>query len=317
MRYGGDMAPGAMTSRRDNVPEDSSLRGHLSSMPPLQSSGTLQGHQIVFDKYPWHLKEVPICFNSTLCPSEANNTWDYYFDYLTDVDVRSFVLGGYAIRKSRIAADPEFYPPWNKTGFNELRRRVDAVGGRILADLGVYGDKTFDKKAFLGSAAKFTEDYRVDGFQLKVSFWDSDVIPPLKEAFKAIKELRLHSSLWFSTDDWEKVSENGLGKIADTNFVIIWPHYPDQVQAFNTDRFAEEDINTLVMTIPLLARSTYDSSDVGYSNAIYDLGGDPKGDGSVIYSPGDGFYFFSQPRAIDKIAVAKKHGLQRYCTTRK
>ncbi|KAF4709867.1 hypothetical protein FOZ62_017561, partial [Perkinsus olseni] len=204
MRYGGDMAPGAMTSRRDNVPEDSSLR-------------------------------------------EANNTWDYYFDYLTDVDVRSFVLGGYAIRKSRIAVDPEFYPPWNKTGFNELRRRVDAVGGRILADLGVYGDKTFDKKAFLESAAKFTEDYRVDGFQ-----------GLLKAAFKAIKELRLHSSLWFSTDDWEKVSENGLGKIADTNFVIIWPHYPDQVQAFNTDRFAEKvirnvtqagvDINTLVMT---------------------------------------------------------------------
>ncbi|KAF4692364.1 hypothetical protein FOZ60_013721 [Perkinsus olseni] len=101
--------------------------------------------------------------------------------------------------------------------------------------------------------------------------------------------------------------------------VVRPPYYPDQVQAFNTDRFTEEvirnvtqagvDINTLVMTIPLLARSTYDSSDVGYSNAIYDLGGDPKGDGSVIYSPGDGFYFFSQPRAIDKIAVAKKHGL--------
>ncbi|KAF4692363.1 hypothetical protein FOZ60_013720 [Perkinsus olseni] len=167
-------------------------------MGPSEFTAPIHDHPELYKviKYPWHLKEVPICFNSTLCPSEANYTWDYYFDYLTDVGVRSFVLGGYAIRKSRIAVDPEFYPPWNKTGFNELRRRVDAVGGRILADLGVYGDKTFDKKAFLESAAKFTEDYRVDGFQLKVSFWDSDVIPPLKEAFKAIKELRLHSSLW-------------------------------------------------------------------------------------------------------------------------
>ncbi|KAF4684875.1 hypothetical protein FOZ60_007183 [Perkinsus olseni] len=154
-------------------------------------------------------------------------------------------------------------------------------------------------------------------FQL-VSLFDL-VISSVSPSPSPGHDLKFYKEIRFSTDDWEKVSENGLGKIADTNFVIIWPYYPDQVQAFNTDRFAEEvirnvtqagvDINTLVMTIPLLARSTYDSSDVGYSNAIYDLGGDPKGDGSVIYSPGDGFYFFSQPRAIDKIAVAKKHGL--------
>ncbi|KAF4691335.1 hypothetical protein FOZ60_015741 [Perkinsus olseni] len=94
--------------------------------------------------------------------------------------------------------------------------------------------------------------------------------------------------------DWEK--------IADTYLVTIGPSYFEEISTFNTDRFAEEvinnatragvDLNTLVMTLN------------------YDLGADPKGNGSVIFAEGRGFYFFSQRRAVSKIELAKKHGLR-------
>ncbi|KAF4731482.1 hypothetical protein FOZ63_028728, partial [Perkinsus olseni] len=115
----------------------------------------------------------------------------------------------------------------------------------------------FDKAAFLESAAMFTKDFPVDGFQLLTEGFAS--IPFLKEVFKAIKELSLLSSLWFSSHEWPIVNDNGLGKIADTYLVTIGPSYFEEISTFNTDRFAEEainnatragvDLNTLVMTV--------------------------------------------------------------------
>ncbi|KAF4706721.1 hypothetical protein FOZ62_004647, partial [Perkinsus olseni] len=99
-------------------------------------------------------------------PDEANYTWDYYFGYLIDIGVRTFALGGYAIRARRNSLDFGYHASGNKTGFEVLRKQVDKVGGRILADLRGYGEESFDKAAFLESAAMFTKDFPVDGFQL-------------------------------------------------------------------------------------------------------------------------------------------------------
>ncbi|EER03142.1 hypothetical protein Pmar_PMAR018397 [Perkinsus marinus ATCC 50983] len=67
---------------------------------------------------------------------------------------------------------------------------------------------------------------------------------------------------------------------------MLWPVFQKEVEAFNTDRFAEDLIknavkaglnpNKLILVVPLLARSNYESSDIGYSNAICDLGVDPR-----------------------------------------
>ncbi|KAF4654991.1 hypothetical protein FOZ61_007846 [Perkinsus olseni] len=124
---------------------------------------------------------------------------------------------------------------------------------------------------------------------------------------------------WFATDDWHRVNTSGLARIAHTNFVTVWPVNDDSVPVFNTDSYAEEslhnatlagaDPSSLVFTIPLIAHATYDVGYIGYSNAIYDLGGDPKGDGSIVYPGGAAIYFFSQPRATEKITLAKNLGL--------
>ncbi|EER03140.1 hypothetical protein Pmar_PMAR018395, partial [Perkinsus marinus ATCC 50983] len=99
-----------------------------------------------------------------------------------------------------------------------------------------------------------------------------------------------------------------------------WPAFrdPKAAENFNTDRFAEDLIknavkvglnpNKLILVVPLLARSDSESSDIGYSNAIYDLGADPRGNGSAFLN-GTGYFFFSQTRAIEKVALAKKYGL--------
>ncbi|KAF4688556.1 hypothetical protein FOZ60_002613 [Perkinsus olseni] len=61
--------------------------------------------------------------------------------------------------------------------------------------------------------------------------------------------------------------------------------------------------------IPLIAHATYDVGYIGYSNVIYDFGGDPKGNGSLGNPGGAAIYFFSQPRATEKITLAKNLGL--------
>ncbi|KAF4688558.1 hypothetical protein FOZ60_002615 [Perkinsus olseni] len=266
---------------------------------------------------PWYIKDAPYCAKtSTLCPTDPSYTWDYYFDYLLGKGVSSFLLGGYSVMQGKIKTDS---PPWDKAAFAALKQQVGAKGGRILANLGVFFEKSFDKAAFHESAREFIKDYPVDGFQVILAPSDSGVTVSLKELLEAINELNLHSAFSFSTDDWHRVNNSGLAKIADTNFVTIWPVDDDSGPVFNTDGYAHEslhnatlagaDPSSLVLTIPLLAVATYDSGTIGYSNAIYDFGGDPKGDGSIFLSSGIGAYFFSQPRATEKVTLAKNYGI--------
>ncbi|EER02792.1 hypothetical protein Pmar_PMAR022218 [Perkinsus marinus ATCC 50983] len=277
------------------------------------------GHPLQFYKevlYPWNIKEEPDGCNESI--PYVNYTWDYYFDYLVSSGATNLQLGGYSLNaKSEIKLDPPFYDPWNKTGFKALRKRVDAAGGVIMAELGIYLNKTFDKASFMESAKEFVKEYPVDGFIVGDLPSDFSEYPLLKELVAAIKELNLRVSLWFSTLHWQELKRTGLGKIVDSASVIPWPSFQkESIETFNTDRFAQDmikdvveagvDLNKLILTIPLLARATYSSSDRGYSSAIYELGADPRGNGSVVFSDGSGCYFFSQTRAIEKVALAKK-----------
>ncbi|KAF4741481.1 hypothetical protein FOZ62_031459 [Perkinsus olseni] len=291
-----------------------------SLRPNTPSDSRLEFYKLV--AYPWNIREVSSCFNPALCPPEANYTWDYYFDQLFDLDVKRFVMGGYSVTNSRIKVDPPFYHPWNKSGFSALKSRVESEGGKILAALEVYADNNFNKTAFAESVAEFTRDYPVDGF--RVSYLPGFPIPPRKQILEAVNELGMTSALWFDPvgstatfqpSDWEIVDKSGLGRVADINFVPLMPMNDEDITVFSTDRFAEKIIanatraginpHTLVLHIPLLAESIDGKNGVGYSNAIFDMRGDPQGDGSVA-----NFRFFSQPRAIDKIELARKHGLR-------
>ncbi|EER18630.1 hypothetical protein Pmar_PMAR013526 [Perkinsus marinus ATCC 50983] len=156
------------------------------------------GHPLQFYKevlYPWNIKERPRSFNESM--PYYKYTWDDYFDYLVSSGATSLQLGGYLLNaKSEIELDPPFYDPWNKTGFKALRKRVDAAGGVIMAELGIYLNKTFDKASFMESAREFVKDYPVDGFIVGHLPPDFSEYPLLKELVAAIKELNLRVSLW-------------------------------------------------------------------------------------------------------------------------
>ncbi|KAF4679884.1 hypothetical protein FOZ62_025076, partial [Perkinsus olseni] len=250
------------------------------------------------------------------------------FSHLTEHGVKNFVLGGYNVQQSEVR--PIYYPHWDKTAFKALKERVKAKGGRILADLGIYDDEpfNFDKTTFLESVTKFIKDYPVDGFRLGLNPAGSAGVQSLKKILEAIKEKNLHCSFWFTNNDWQVVKDYDLEDIADTHFVFLWPWSKDDIPVFNTNNFVEGIIknvisagvrpNTLVLVVSdghlvtLIARVSYTGSTTGYSSVIFDEKGDPKGDGSVQVDPNDPAiraYFFSQPRAIEKIGLAKKHGL--------
>ncbi|KAF4753313.1 hypothetical protein FOZ63_033624, partial [Perkinsus olseni] len=112
-----------------------------------------------------------------------------------------------------------------------------------------------------------------------------------------------------------------LAGIANITFLSLRPRYNDNhdTAAFNTDRFAVQailnasaagvDPGKIVLEVPLLARSNYGSADVGYSMLIYAFHANPQGNGTWHNKYGGDYYFFSQPRAVDKIKVAHEHGL--------
>ncbi|KAF4722921.1 hypothetical protein FOZ63_032311, partial [Perkinsus olseni] len=253
--------------------------------------------------YPWDRLEEPRSIKGGEACPVTQYTWDFYFKYLIENGVRSFLLGGYAMVQSMIL--PRYYPPWDKAGFKALKEQVEAKGGKILADLGMYEDRTFDKRAFLESVTKFIKVYPVDGFRLGLNPAYPDRAESLREVLEAIKEQNLHCSLWFS--------------VSDTYFFLLLPVKDEDKPVFNTDNFAEEAIkeitlagvrpNQLALTIPVAAAISSLDTKIGYSRAIFDYKGDPTGEGSVMLTPSTTLYFFSQTRAIDKIGLARKHGL--------
>ncbi|EER02789.1 hypothetical protein Pmar_PMAR022214 [Perkinsus marinus ATCC 50983] len=203
----------------------------------------------------------------------------------------------------------DFYGPWSKTGFKALRKRADAAGRVILAQLGSYLKTTFDKASFMESAKEFVKIFPVDGFSVGIRTSDPSRYQLVKELVAAIKELNLRPEL----------KQTGIGKMVDNAVLLPWPSDTNEsIENFNTNRVAEYmikdavkagvDFNKLIFYIPLIARATYSSSVLGYSNVIC-FGADPRGNGSVIFPDGSGYYFFSQTRAIEKVDLAKKYGL--------
>ncbi|KAF4681352.1 hypothetical protein FOZ60_012241 [Perkinsus olseni] len=130
-----------------------------------------------------------------LCPKKANYTWDYYFDQLFELGVKKrFVLGGYSVMQSQIELDIPSHPPWNKSAFATLKKRVKSEGGKILAALEVYSDGNFNKTVFAESVADFTKDYPVDGF--RVSYLPKFPVEPRKQVLEAVNDLKMDSALW-------------------------------------------------------------------------------------------------------------------------
>ncbi|KAF4705717.1 hypothetical protein FOZ62_031330 [Perkinsus olseni] len=276
-------------------------------------------------KFPWDKREAPVCSNSTLCP-KPNYTWHFYFDQLLAMGVKNYVFGGYAIKQnSKIELDwAPFARPWDKKEFESVRRRVKKRGGKILADLGYHLPDTFDRPAFLHSARAFAKRFAVDGFRLGLSFGPQTNITVTREILKVTKKLGLETALRFSTDDWQIMKKEGLGAVADSYFGFPWPSCNESKPPFNSIPFAEEVITNaiqagvhpsmFVFEIPLFVPTgVCDVQDYGYSSAVYDDGADPRGNGSILYSDGRPLnppeYFFSQPRAVEKVDLADEWGL--------
>ncbi|KAF4684204.1 hypothetical protein FOZ60_008120 [Perkinsus olseni] len=277
-------------------------------------------------KFPWDVKEDPTCSNSTLCPT-LNYTWQFYFDKLLGMGVKNFVFGGYAIKQnSTIRLDWEpFGHPWDEKEFEYVKRRSEEKGGKILADFGLYRPATLHRTTFLSSAKDFVKRYPVDGFRLDLWLNDLDEnIKVVREVLDITKKLGLETALRFMADEWQIVKKEGLGTIADTYFSILWPSCDKSSPPFNSNQFAKKVItnatqagvhpNTFVLEIPLFVPfRVCNVGGYGYSEAVYDAGADPRGNGSLLYFYGyhmdPPLYFFSQPRAVEKVDLADKSGL--------
>ncbi|KAF4677927.1 hypothetical protein FOL47_008031 [Perkinsus chesapeaki] len=265
-------------------------------------------------RYPWATKEVPQC-STDACPSEANYTWDFYFDKILGLGAKSFVFDGYALNGSEIVKYPPFYPSWDEKTFDSLHQRTSGRSGHIMVRLARFYDTHVDEAALTRNTRSFLKKYPVDGFVISTDVDDSPT--EWHSAFKALKRLGLDVGFELDSTSWETLRKTGIPQKADINFVALFPDYHYDIRRFNTDDFAKEAImnatrarakaESIILRVPLLARATYDSSDVGYSEMIYDLNADPEGNGSVIFDQTtmDGFYFFSQTRAVDKISVAR------------
>ncbi|KAF4674536.1 hypothetical protein FOL47_009062 [Perkinsus chesapeaki] len=301
--------------------------------------------------FPWAIKEGPICSNSTLCPQSHGYTWESYFNKLLTIGVNNFLFGGYVLKNDRIVRDMDFYPPWNETSYSALKKRVKTKGGSILARLGVNYDKAFHNATFIESVRNFTKKYPVDGFMLDtlnaypsmkvlqqplralkgmnytaaLSICDyllDDLLPALQENsdWQITACVPRYLILRFATPYWQEVNGSGLAKAADINFVVLFPYRDNESSVFNTDNFAKKTIHEaglagakpegIVLQVPVQAGREA----AGYSEMIYDYGADPMGNGSVKIDPSASatLYFFSQRRAIDKIALGNKshlHGI--------
>ncbi|KAF4672901.1 hypothetical protein FOL47_011252 [Perkinsus chesapeaki] len=266
--------------------------------------------------YPWVIKETQFCFNSTLCPQHVSYTWDWFFNTIMADGAKRFLFGGFSIIDSKVTKDPPFYPQWDRNVFATLNQKVSSAGGSIWLEVGsFYGKEKFDEAIFRQSAKQFMQNYSVDGFVL-----DVDRPEKAKDAYKVlstVKALGKTAVLQYWPDAEQAVKKSGLGALPDYTLVYLSPYFDKSVtKVFNTNTFAIRKIRTamnaganagsIILRIPLIARADYESSDTGYSSAIFDMHGDPKGNGSIMFPSGDGYYFFSQPRAVDKVNLVRR-----------
>ncbi|KAF4672900.1 hypothetical protein FOL47_011251 [Perkinsus chesapeaki] len=236
-----------------------------------------------------------------------------------DKGAKRFILAGYSIIDSKIIQDPPFSPPWDKTDFANLKKKVSDAGGLIWLQFErIYGKGKFDESLFRESARQFIQNYSVDGF-----LFDLQKPEVAKDAYRilsTVKALGKTAVLQYWPEAEKAVKKTGLGALADYTVVYLTPYFDKSLtKVFNTDKFAINRVGSaikaganakaIILRIPLLARADYESSDSGYSSAIFDMHGDPKGSGSIIFPKGKGYYFFSQPRAVEKVILVKKMGL--------
>ncbi|KAF4672200.1 hypothetical protein FOL47_000783 [Perkinsus chesapeaki] len=293
---------------------------YVLSVSALAAASRLEFYKGIYN--PWNIKESPFCSNKTLCPEEPDFTWDSYFDRLLSMGGQRFILGGYHLSDSSIV--PRFEAPWNETAFLDFSNKVKSESGSILASLEIADNRHFNEKIFTTRVQSFIKKYPVSGFVLG-PVWSRTDMTGLKEVLTILKKWNLTSALSFLCNEWQVLDASGLARIADLSIVMLWPSC-DQVPVFNTDDHAKEAIKNatsagaklegLILQVPLSAiatpsRKKYPPSE-GFSHMVYDLGADPKGNGSVILDKTiqGGYYFFSQTRLVDKIALARQYKLR-------
>ncbi|KAF4660003.1 hypothetical protein FOL47_007361 [Perkinsus chesapeaki] len=188
---------------------------------------------------------------------------------------------------------------------------VSAKNGSILVDLGAYMDIQFNETLFLSSVSSFLGTYKVDGFIVRLSPYNMDNIMNLTKVVHAISN-RSVAALGFETSYWQEVKKANLTEHANMSFASLWPNDKGDTATFNTEEYAKSVIKnatsagvanrSLVVEIPLLARSNYGSDDVGYSSMIFDFNADPHGNGTVVVNAttGDMYYFISQSQAVKR-----------------
>ncbi|KAF4657147.1 hypothetical protein FOL47_008570 [Perkinsus chesapeaki] len=269
--------------------------------------------------YPWAVRERQFCFNDTLCPQDVTYTWDWFFNTIRAHGVKRFLFGGFSIVESKVTKDPPSYPQWNKRVFANFKQKVSSVGGSIWLELGEYfNNEKFDESVFRQSAKQFIKDYSVDGFLFNV-----DMPSKAEAAYKVlstVKSLGKTAILQYWPGFEETVKKSGLGAIADYTVIYLSPYFGKSLaKTFNTNAFAIRKIRTamnaganarnIILRIPLIARADYATSDVGYASVLLDMHADPKGNGSRLYPPAGAYYFFSQPRAVEKVDLVRKMSL--------
>ncbi|KAF4659352.1 hypothetical protein FOL47_007607 [Perkinsus chesapeaki] len=285
----------------------------LTTIPYLVICTLVTARRLEFYKYidnPWVELETPRCDNRLLCPS-LNYIWDSYFDTLLSSCLNRFVLGGYMVEDSHIVKDlPELGDSWDDKSFARLKEKGSRPGR------GLY----WHPWSYLTVWA-FMERYPVDGFICHSHHRDAAL---LRQVVFALKKLNVTVGLSLLFTTAEYMRDLGLVNITDINFLYLLPQSNDQVALFNTDDFAGNALmnytlvggkpESVVLSIMPYAAYAYPALGKAYSEIVYTLHGDPKGSGSVVYekSPGEyrTYYFFSQPRAIEKITLAKIYSLR-------
>ncbi|KAF4650374.1 hypothetical protein FOL47_001202 [Perkinsus chesapeaki] len=192
---------------------------------------------------------------------------------------------------------------------------VSAKNGSILVDLYEYMDIDFNETLFLSSLTTFLSTFEVDGFIVRLSSDNMHHIRNLSKVLHAVAS-KSRAALGFESVHWQEVKQANLTECATMSFVTLWPYDDGFTAAFNTEEYAKSLIknatsagvanSSLVVEIPLLARSNYGSGDVGYSSMIYDFNADPRGNGTVVVNAttGDMYYFISQSQAVERCQLS-------------
>ncbi|KAF4716134.1 hypothetical protein FOZ63_028225 [Perkinsus olseni] len=163
-------------------------------MPTAASGWGLEFYKVVH--FPWSQGIV-----------KDHIDWDSYFDGLLRADAKNFVLHGYRIKKNKIL-DFQF-GDWDKSRFMSLKKRVQAKGGNILADLTYPVDGLTDA----GSSVEQVADGHL--------FHSGRSIPTSHGHSMATLTCAARSFHY----TWNEALETGIPQLADVNVAALDPSY--------------------------------------------------------------------------------------------